>query len=176
MSWAHIVSDEQIERMTFIMTTAMKNGETEDGCLGSMANCVIVRSVCQCRMRWRVCYAHSSVLPLSDQGSSRWWPGMPACIGLFLHRLKRKTQVYVAGFSADDIEGAAVWFSPGQELLDRYEAPHSIICSLFTSSHSPEQLAAGWMDFVGALPATCQKWWMEYVRAAYLFCFSWDLC
>ena len=28
-------------------------------------------------------------------------------------------QVYVAGFGPDDISSAAVWFGPGQELLDR---------------------------------------------------------
>jgi hypothetical protein len=35
---------------------------------------------------------------------------------------------------------------------------------LFSSVYSPEQVAAGWMDFIGALPEAHQKWWIEHVN------------
>ena len=36
-----------------------------------------------------------------------------------LHNVDPPSQVYVAGFSLEDISSAAVWFGPGQELLSR---------------------------------------------------------
>ncbi|KAL1708966.1 hypothetical protein EV121DRAFT_253478 [Schizophyllum commune] len=51
-------------------------------------------------------------------------------------------EVYVAGFGPDDISSAAVWFGPGQELLD-----------------SPEQGAAGFNEFMGSITEGTRTWW-----------------
>ncbi|KAL1688299.1 hypothetical protein GGG16DRAFT_116139 [Schizophyllum commune] len=51
-------------------------------------------------------------------------------------------EVYVAGFSHEDISSAAVWFGPGQEMLS-----------------SPEQGEAGFNDFMGAIGEDTRNWW-----------------
>ncbi|KAL1707415.1 hypothetical protein EV121DRAFT_278130 [Schizophyllum commune] len=51
-------------------------------------------------------------------------------------------EVYVAGFSHQDISSAAVWFGPGQEMLS-----------------SPEQGNAGFNEFMGAIGDDTRNWW-----------------